>query len=363
MLDSGFFLDAKAAYFTRSIETSTYLLPPSVQEWLPEGTWRATWLRWWKDWIYRALERAYAGRGSAPYHPATLLALLIYGYATGCYSSRKIERATYDSWRFATSPATAIPTTTPWPPSGGASTRSLRRFVQVLQVARENQLSRFGTVSLDGTKIHANASRHSALSYGHAEAIEAQLKARSKAAGVGRGRRRSNVPDGMSLPDEIKRREDRSPAIAAAKAKIEARAAERYAREQAEYEAKLAARAAKAAAATGKKPAARHPRPPPRPAPERPDQPHRRSNPASCRSPVAASSSATTPKRWSIPRPMLVLVPQVTQAANDKQQVVPMLEQLQALPAGSTNPSSCWPIPATSARPTWPPARQPASSR
>src|SRR3546814_4564119 len=50
-------------------------------------------------------------------------------------------------------------------------------FVQVLQVARENQLSRFGTVSLDGTKIHANASRHSALSYGHAQKIEAQLKA------------------------------------------------------------------------------------------------------------------------------------------------------------------------------------------
>ncbi len=87
----------------------------------------------------------------------------------------------------------------------------------------------------DGTKIHANASRHSALSYGHAEAIEAQLKAEvqqllalaEEADGV-------NVPDGMSVPEELKRREDRLAAIADAKAKIEARAAERFAREQAD---------------------------------------------------------------------------------------------------------------------------------
>ena len=107
--------------------------------------------------------------------------------------------------------------------------------MQVLQVARENQLSRFGTVSLDGTKIHATASRHSALSHGHAEAIEAQLKAEVQellaladaADGV-------NVPDGMSVPEELKRREDLLAAIAEAKAKIEARAAERFARESAD---------------------------------------------------------------------------------------------------------------------------------
>ena len=205
------------------------------------------------------LERAYAGRGSAAYHPATLLSLLIYGYATGTFSSRKIERATYDSLAFRYIACNRHPdhdTLASFRKRFGKEFESV--FVEVLQIARENQLRRFGTVSLDGTKIHANASRHSALSYGHAETIEAQLKAEvQELLALAEAADGANVPDGVSLPAEIKRREDRLAAIAAAKAKIEARAAERYAREQADYEAKLAARAAKAAA-TGRKPAANH---------------------------------------------------------------------------------------------------------
>jgi hypothetical protein len=103
---------------------------------------------------------------------------------------------------------------------------------------------KMGTVALDGTKIHANASRHSALSYEHAGKIEEQLQAevadlmaKAEAADT------ANVPDGMSIPDELARREERLRKIAEARAKIEARARERYAREQAEHEAKLAARA------------------------------------------------------------------------------------------------------------------------
>ena len=115
-------------------------------------------------------------------------------------------------------------------------------FVQVLQVARENRLSRFGSVSLDGTQIHANASRHSALSYGHAEAIEAPLRTevreRLELAERTDG---ANAPNGMSVPAELARREDRLAAIADAKAKIEARAAERFAHARAEYAAKRAA--------------------------------------------------------------------------------------------------------------------------
>jgi transposase len=122
------------------------------------------------------LERAYAGKGSAAYHRALLLSLLICGYANGCYSSRKIEQATYDSLAFRYIACNRHP-------DHDALASFRKRFgnefegvlVEVLQVVRENQLSRFGRVSLDGTKIHATASRHSALSYGHAEAIEAQL--------------------------------------------------------------------------------------------------------------------------------------------------------------------------------------------
>lgn len=125
-----------------------------------------------------AMERAYAGRGYDAYPPAMLLSLLIYGYATGTFSSRQIERATYDSLAFRYIACNLHPdhdTLAHFRRRFGAEFQAA--FVQVLQVARENQLSRFGTVSLDGTKVHANASKHSALSYGHAEKIEAQLEA------------------------------------------------------------------------------------------------------------------------------------------------------------------------------------------
>ena len=107
-----------------------------------------------------------------------LLSLLIYGYATGVHSSRKIERATYDSLAFRFIACDQHPdhdTLATFRRRFGE--QFSKAFVQVLQVARENQLSRFGTVSLDGTRIRANASRHRALSYGHASKIEAQLKA------------------------------------------------------------------------------------------------------------------------------------------------------------------------------------------
>jgi transposase len=313
-----------------------FLLPPSVQEWLPEGHLARYVAEVVEGLDLSELERAYGGRGSAAYHPATLLSLLIYGYATGCYSSRRIERATYDSLAFRYLACNRHP---------DHDTLSTFRqrfreafeavFVQVLEVARENQLSRIGSVSLDGTKIHANASRHSALSYGHAESIEAQLKAEvqqllelaEKADGI-------NVPDGMSVPEELKRREDRLAAIAAAKAKIEARAAERFAREQADYEAKLAARAQRAAA-SGKNVGGKAPQPGPRA-----EDQINLTDEASRIMPVAGGGFEQCYNAQALVdnETMLVLVPQVTQATNDKQQVVPMLERLQALPAGLSQP-------------------------
>ena len=137
-----------------------YLLPPSVQDWLP----KAHLARYVVDVVegldLSALERAYAGKGSDAYHPATLLSLLIYGYATGTFSSRKIERATYDSLAFRYIACNRHPdhdTLATFRTRFGQDFESA--FVQVLQVARENQPSRFGTVSLDGTKIHANVPR------------------------------------------------------------------------------------------------------------------------------------------------------------------------------------------------------------
>jgi len=314
-------------------------LPPSVQEWLPEGHLARYVVEVVEGLDLSDMERAYAGRGSKGYHPAMLLSLLIYGYATGCYSSRKIERATYDSLAFRYIACNHHPDHDTLANFRRRFAREFEAvFVQVLQVARENQISRFGTVSLDGTKIHANASRHSALSYEHAEIIEAHLKAEvQELLALADRANGTNTPDGMSVPEELKRREDRLAAIAEAKAKIEARATERFAREQADYEAKLAAREAKAAG-SGRKPRGKAPKPP-EPGARGKDQINL-TDEESRIMPVAGGGFEQCYNGQAIvdTETMLVMVPLVTQAANDKQQVVPMVEKLRALPEGLNQP-------------------------
>ena len=324
----------------RPIDRQTeYLLPPSVQDWLPESHLARYVVDVVEGLDLSELERAYAGRGSDAYHPAMLLSLLIYGYATGTYSSRKIERATYDSLAFRFIACDQHP--------DHDTLASFRRrfgeqfaevFVQVLQVARENQLSRFGTLSLDGTRIHASASRHSALSYGHAEKIEAQLKAEvQEMLALAEASDQGSVPEGVDLPEEIKRREDRLAAIAAAKAKIEARAKERFEREQAEYEAKMAAREAKAKA-SGKKPGGKPPQPPQ--AGPRPDDQVNLTDEDSRIMKVAGGGFEQCYNAQAVvdTESMLVMAPHVTAAGNDKEQVEPMLEHIQSLPEGLNQP-------------------------
>ena len=318
-----------------------YLLPPSVQEWLPESHLARYVVDVVEGLDLSALERAYAGRGSDAYHPATLLSLLIYGYATGTFSSRKIERATYDSLAFRYIASNRHPdhdTLATFRKRFGKEFSDA--FVQVLQVARENQLSKFGTVSLDGSKIHANASRHSALSHGHIEKIEAQLKTEvQEMLKLAEAADQSTVPDGVSLPDEIKRREDRLAAIAAAKATIEARAKERYLREKAEYDATMAARAAKEAK-TGKKPGGREPKAPDA-TPRAEDQVNLTDDESRIMK-VAGGGFEQCYNAQAVvdAETMLVLVPHVTDAANDKEQVATMVEKVQALPAGLNQPET-----------------------
>jgi len=316
-----------------------YLLPPSVQEWLPEAHLARYVVEVVEGLDLSALERAYAGRGSPAYHPAMLLSLLIYSYATGTFSSRKIERATYDSLAFRFIACNRHPdhdTLANFRKRFGKEFGDA--FVQVLQVARENQLSTFGTVSLDGSKIHANASRHSAMSYGHIEKIEAQLKGEvQELLALADAADQSSVPDGVSLPDEIKRREDRLAAIAIAKAKIEARARERFEREKAEYDAKMSARAAKEAE-TGKKPGGREPKMPDA-TPRAEDQVNLTDDESRIMK-VAGGGFEQCYNAQAVvdSESMLVMAPQVTNAANDKEQVVPMVERVQALPAGLNQP-------------------------
>src|SRR5476649_801606 len=196
----------------RTIDRATgFLLPPSVDEWLP----KKHLARFVVDVIdgmdLRAMSRRYRGSGSASYHPRMLLGILVYGYATGIFSSRKLERTTYDSVAFRFIAANDHPD---HDTIAAFRRRFLKEieglFVRVLLLAREMGVLQMGTIGLDGTKIHANASRHSALSYEHAGKIEEQLKAevsylmaRAEAAD------QADVADGMSIPDELARREDR----------------------------------------------------------------------------------------------------------------------------------------------------------
>src|SRR5882672_1937733 len=248
----------------RTIDRQTgFLLPPSVDEWLPQRHLARFVVEVVEGLDLRAMSKAYRGSGSASYHPAPLLSMLIYGYATGVFSSRKLERATYDSVAFRFIAANEHP--------DHDTIATFRRrflkqieglFVQVLLLAREMGLLKLGTLGLDGTKIHANASRHSALSYEHAGKIEAQLKAEvAELMAKAEAADKADIPDGMSIPDELARREDRLQKLAEARARIEARAKERFEREKAEHEAKLAAREAKAEA-SGKKPGGKPPQPP-----------------------------------------------------------------------------------------------------
>jgi transposase len=271
-----------------------------------------------------AMSKSYRGTGSASYHPAPLLGLLIYGYATGVFSSRKLERATHDSVAFRFIAANDHP--------DHDTIATFRRrflpeiealFVKVLLLAREMGVLKMGTVALDGTKIHANASRHSALSYEHAGKIEAQLKAEAAD--------QTDIPDGMSIPEELARREDRLEKLAAAREKIEARARERFARDLAEHEAKLAARAAKTAI-TGKKPGGKPP-PPPVEGPLPPDQINL-TDEESRIMPVAGGGfeQCYNAQAAVAADSLLVIAANVVQAPNDKQQIEPMLNDIDTLP-------------------------------
>jgi transposase len=318
----------------RPIDRGTgFLLPPSVDEWLPEKHLARFVVEVIDGLDLSAMSRSYRGTGSASYHPRLLLGLLVYGYATGVFSSRKLERATYDSVAFRFIAANQHPD---HDTIAAFRRRFLPRieglFVQVLLLAREMGLLQLGTVALDGTKIHANASRHSALSYGHTGRIEAQLKAEVAALmAKAEAADQADGPDGMSIPDELVRREDRLRRLAEARAKIEARAKERYERERAEYEAKLAARAAKAAA-SGQKPTGRAPAPPVET--PRPEDQVNLTDEESRIMPVAGGGfeRCYNAQAAVAAGSLLVLATDVVQAPNDKQQLIPMLDQLAGLP-------------------------------
>lgn len=207
----------------------------------------------------------YAPVGGEALAPEILLGLLFYGYATGVFSSRKIERATFESlpFRFV---------------AGGQHpdhdtlanfrktflTEIAELFVQILLLAQAAHILKLGNLSLDGSKIHADASKSQAVSYKRLVELEVQLRQEvhellTVGEQVDQGELR--LPDGLVVLDEVAVRQERLNNLATAKAVLEARAQDRYQTEKVEYEAKVHARAEKARKTKGK-PRGRAPKPP-----------------------------------------------------------------------------------------------------
>jgi transposase len=205
----------------------------------------------------------YGNRGGAPYAPEILLALLFYAYCNGVFSSRKIEQACRDTVSYRYLAGNLTPdhdTIAAFRKSFLPELKSL--FVQILLLAQQMGLLKIGNISIDGTKIHADASKSKAVSYKRLLQIEAQLKEEvAELFALAEAADKSALPEGMDLPQEIARREDRLKLLLEAKAVLEARAAERQAFEEAAYQTKLREREAQQER-TGKKPGGRPPSPP-----------------------------------------------------------------------------------------------------
>lgn len=240
------------------------LLPPDLRDWLPED-----------DLVHYVIEAVEAlalsqfqvnerGTGDAQYPPRMMLALLIYCYATGPFSSRAIERATYRDVAVRYLCADTHPdhdTICTFRRQNGPLLQET--FVRVLAMARELKFLKVGqiTVAADGTKVLANASKHAAVSYERAGEMILQLEGEVKQL-LAKAEQADSAPlaDGLTVPEEIARRQQRKAALEKARAVIEQRARERAQSERADYERKAAAREAKKA--RGERVGGRAPQPP-----------------------------------------------------------------------------------------------------
>jgi transposase len=318
--------------FINADRNTLFLMPPSVQDWLPEDHLARFVVEIVSQLDLRPLKDAYAGRGSRAYNPEILLALLFYGYATGIFASRKLERATYDSVAFRYIAANTHPdhdTIATFRKRFLNELKSL--FVQILLIAQQMGLLKLGKVSLDGTKVKANASKHHALSWEYACKLEVQLKDEvEELLRLAEQADSSTLPDEMSIPEELSRREERLTSIALAKAEIERRADERYAKEKEEYDKKMAERAAKEQE-TGKKVPGKKPKPP-KPVPGKQDQVNLTDSDSRIMPTSNGFEQTYNAQAGTDIESYLIVENHISQHPNDKQEVDPTLQGLGNLP-------------------------------
>lgn len=221
-------IQAMSASYIPYCPQQQQLLPCALQDWLPEGH-LAYFISDTVDSLnLGAFHARYAKDGprNQPFHPAMMVKVLVYAYASGVFSSRKIAKKLHEDVAFRVLAADNFP--------AHRTIRDFRAlhlaeftelFTQVVRLAREMGLVKLGTIAVDGTKIKANASRHKAMSYGRMQSTEIELKAQieamlKKAASMDEAEKAE--PD-LDIPAEIERRQERLAAIEAAKARLEER--------------------------------------------------------------------------------------------------------------------------------------------
>jgi transposase len=325
------------ARFVNIDRDTPLLLPPNLRDWVPEDHLVHFILDAVAALDLRQLKVNHRGTGSEQYPPTMLLALLIYSYATGTFSSRRIEQSTFDSVPVRLLTADTHPDHDTLCTFRRENKALLTEcFVQVLQLAQRLQVLQVGqiTVAVDGTKILANASKHAAVSYERAGQMIQQLEMEVQQL-VAKAEQADSTPlaDGLSIPEEITRRQERQAALKKARAEIEARAHARYTAELAEHEQKLAERAAKKE--RGEKVGGKPPQAP-TPQPEAKDQ-YNFTDPES--KIMKAGHGHHFEQSYNGQAAVevqsrLIVGQRVSQAPNDKEELVPTLQSIPG-PVGS----------------------------
>jgi transposase len=322
--------------FIKAEREQSFLLPPSIDDWLEENHMARFIVGIIDQLDLTAIYEDYGPRGSRPMDPKVMLGLLFYAYSTGVFSSRKIERATYDSIAFRFIAGNLHP--------DHDTVNSFRNrfkkhiedlFRQVLLTAAEMGVLNIGNVSVDGTKIKANASKHKAVSYAHAEKLEARIKEEVDTLMKLADESESASETGLEVPDELARRESRLAKIREARAVIEERARQRAERNAEDYDRKMKERARKDK--EGKK--TRGPVPqPPDPAPLDKDQ-YNFTDPESRIMKTGDGFQQCYNAQAAVDHESRLIVGITLSASpNDKNELLPTLD---AIPAGVGKPAIC----------------------
>ncbi len=320
-----------------------YLFPPSVDDWLPKGH-----LAYFILDVVDQLDlvEIYAsyqgdGRGQPPYEPAMMTALLLYAYAIGLPSSRRIEKSTYEDIAFRVIAANQHPDHDSLCEFRKRHLKALAGlFLQVLKLCREAGLVKLGHVALDGTKVRANASKHKAMSYQRMKAKEGELERQIRElleladrVDAEEDSRYGKGVSGDELPEELRHRESRLKKIREAKIALEAEARELAEAAKQEAQKKIEERARKSEA-SGKKPPGRPPQVPDPDAAEPEDKAQRNFTDPDSRIMMDGATKSFEQcynGQAAVDDECQVIVgARITQAANDKQELGPMLEELES---------------------------------